>query len=56
MYEDDREESEQEILDEEDQHEDKQPVTTRDKAWGFWHSLCFLYADDARALACGRPR
>ena len=37
MYEDDREESEQEILDEEDQHEDNAPVTTSDKAWGFWN-------------------
>lgn len=34
MYEDDRESS-QEIIDEEDQHEDKQPVTTSDKAWDF---------------------
>ena len=36
MYEDDREESEQEIIDEEDQHEDNAPVTTSDKSWGFW--------------------
>ena len=43
MYEDDREESSQEIIDEEDQHEDNKPVTTSDKAWGFWKWFIFTH-------------
>ena len=41
MYED--EQGEHEILDQEDEHEDEQPVTLQDKAWGFWKWFIFTH-------------
>ena len=42
MYEDEQQ-NEHEILDSEDEHEDEQPVTTSDKAWGFWKWFIFTH-------------
>lgn len=42
MYEDEQQ-GEHEILDQEDEHEDQQPVTTSDKAWGFWKWFIFTH-------------
>ena len=42
MYEDEQQ-GEHEILDQEDEHEDEQPVTTSDKAWGFWKWFIFTH-------------
>ena len=49
MYED--EQGEHEILDQEDEHEDQQPVTTSDKAWGFWK--WFIFAHTAIPMLIG---
>ena len=42
MYEDEQQ-GEHEILDQEDEHEDQQPVTVQDKAWGFWQWFIFIH-------------